>query len=84
MRFETKSYLLLFIVFLLGNISVFCSRNANNEELYNLLGVSKTATTKEIRVAFKKLALDKHPDKNKVSRLIILIKVFEVFALIFN
>lgn len=38
----------------------------NNEELYKLLGVSKKSTTKEIRVAFKKLALEKHPDKNTV------------------
>lgn len=39
----------------------------NNDELYKLLGVSKKSTTKEIRVAFKKLALEKHPDKNKVN-----------------
>jgi DnaJ-class molecular chaperone len=40
------------------------SSNVNNEELYKLLDVPKTANTKEIRVAFKKLALEKHPDKN--------------------
>lgn len=66
MRFETKSFSLFFIVFVFGHVSVFCGGNPNNDELYNLLGVPKTATTKQIRIAFKKLALDKHPDKNKV------------------
>ena len=42
------------------------SGKVNNEELYTLLGVSKQSTTREIRIAFKKLALEKHPDKNKV------------------
>ena len=68
MRIEARSLILLFIVFIvstqLSYFSVECG--ANNDELYNLLGVSKTATTKQIRIAFKKLALEKHPDKNKV------------------
>jgi len=41
--------------------------NFAGEDFYALLGVDKGATTKEIRKAFKKLAITKHPDKNTVS-----------------
>ena len=34
------------------------------EDYYKLLGVPKTATEKEIKKAFRKLAMDYHPDKN--------------------
>jgi len=34
------------------------------EDFYNLLGVTKSADNREIRKAFKKLALKLHPDKN--------------------
>uniref|UniRef100_A0A1A7YN79 DnaJ homolog subfamily C member 10 n=2 Tax=Iconisemion striatum TaxID=60296 RepID=A0A1A7YN79_9TELE len=37
---------------------------ADSSDYYELLGVSKEATTREIRQAFKKLALTMHPDKN--------------------
>ena len=37
------------------------------EDYYEALQISKDATTKEIRKAFKKLALKMHPDKNLVS-----------------
>lgn len=36
----------------------------NNSEYYEKLGVEKSATSKEIRKAFKKLALTMHPDKS--------------------
>ena len=36
-------------------------------DYYTTLGVKRDATTKEIRSAFKKLALSSHPDKNKVG-----------------
>lgn len=39
----------------------------SGEDFYGLLGVERGATTQEIRRAFKKLALTKHPDKNMVS-----------------
>nr|XP_033802076.1 dnaJ homolog subfamily C member 10 [Geotrypetes seraphini]XP_033802077.1 dnaJ homolog subfamily C member 10 [Geotrypetes seraphini]XP_033802079.1 dnaJ homolog subfamily C member 10 [Geotrypetes seraphini] len=35
-----------------------------DQDYYNLLGVSKKASNREIRQAFKKLALKMHPDKN--------------------
>lgn len=40
---------------------------SSDEDYYKLLDVSKEASTREIRQAFKKLALTMHPDKNPVS-----------------
>lgn len=42
------------------------SVGAAGRDFYELLGVGKDATTRQIRQAFKKLALTTHPDKNPV------------------
>jgi len=39
------------------------------DDFYELLGLNRQASTREIRQAFKKLALTLHPDKNRVSDL---------------
>lgn len=38
-----------------------------DEDYYKLLGIERDADDRTIRKAFKKLAIQKHPDKNKVS-----------------
>jgi DnaJ homolog subfamily C member 10 len=39
----------------------------SGEDFYQLLGITKSATQRDIRRAFKSLALEKHPDKRTVG-----------------
>jgi hypothetical protein len=50
--------------FLVACFAVFLLE-ARGEDLYKVLGVAKTATIKEIKTAYRRKALNTHPDKNK-------------------
>lgn len=45
---------------------MFCIPFSVGEDYYQLLGVPKNANNREIRKAFKRLAVTMHPDKNQV------------------
>uniref|UniRef100_T1IPH3 DnaJ homolog subfamily C member 10 n=1 Tax=Strigamia maritima TaxID=126957 RepID=T1IPH3_STRMM len=54
-----KTLTSIFLLFLFYSQLIFA------EDFYQLLGISRDANNRQIRQAFKKLALTLHPDKNK-------------------
>jgi curved DNA-binding protein CbpA len=60
--------ILLRIVFLmlvtLRNLAIQGSTNSETVDLYELLGMHRKASIKEIKQAYRRKALDTHPDKN--------------------
>ena len=57
----------LFLLLLLSWLAVRGDAT-RDESLYDVLGVSRKANQKEIRSAYKRLAREWHPDKNKSPR----------------
>uniref|UniRef100_A0A8C2WR99 DnaJ homolog subfamily C member 10 n=1 Tax=Cyclopterus lumpus TaxID=8103 RepID=A0A8C2WR99_CYCLU len=55
---------MLFELLSLHRYTVLLCLTQTSQDYYNLLKVNREATTREIRQAFKKLALTMHPDKN--------------------
>ena len=45
-------------------ISAMCLADKPKRDLYEVMGLKKTATQKEIKKAFRKLSRKYHPDKN--------------------
>ena len=48
-------------------VIIHCVYAGDSPDFYEILGVDRSASTREIRKAFKSIALEKHPDKNPVS-----------------
>jgi len=53
------------LVWIILLLPLLISTVSSGEDFYDLLGIGRQANNREIRRAFKKLALEMHPDKNQ-------------------
>lgn len=75
-HFDCETFISSHYFRLLANLIAFTfyllilptSFGSSEDDYYTLLGVEKGADSRDIRKAFKKLAVTKHPDKNKVIK----------------
>lgn len=56
---------LIMAIFIIEPLMILVTEGANKMDYYQLLGLKRTATDREIKKAFRKLAVQYHPDKNK-------------------
>ncbi|CAH8540768.1 unnamed protein product [Schistosoma margrebowiei] len=54
-----------FVLFIIFSLEFLLGKNNAEQDYYDILGISKSASNSDVKKAFRKLALKYHPDKNK-------------------